>query len=143
MKQLHCILLILLCITGTTSVIFKKTKREPRKLQDKDTDVPDLTHSIDVREMLNEKEKDNPLSELWDANNMRVTKQNVNLNMNVPLNRLKLLLSDKYRVKIIVHNDEDFDQLYDYFNPKDDNEKQEKNESDTKRRKDKKLKSKK
>lgn len=83
--------------------------------------LEELTESestVDVREILGQRESDNPLSELWDANHLKVTKQNVNLNMNMPLNRLKLKIDRSYQVKIVVENDEDFDRLYDYFYPK-------------------------
>lgn len=40
------------------------------------------------------------------------------MNLNMPLNRVKLHLTRDYKVKIVVHNDEDFNQLYDYFYPK-------------------------
>ena len=96
---------------------FRINAKKARRLDDQhENELNEST--VDVREIMHEKEKDNPLSELWDANHMRVTKQSVNLNMNVPLNRLKLHLSSDYRVKIVVFNDEDFDRLYDYFHPK-------------------------
>ena len=86
-----------------------------RKLQQEELGQ-DANSLVDVRAIIHEKEKDNPLSDLWDTNHMRVTKQNVSMDMNMPLNRLKLQL-DGYKVRVIVHNEEDFQKLYDYFNP--------------------------
>ena len=123
MKVLHLLINVGIFVNMLTTLLMHPHKLidSHRRLSDITTEdgtkSDDLTHSVDVREMVTEHDKDNPLSELWDANHMRVTKQNVNLNMNVPLNRLKLLLGDEYRVKIIVHNDEDFNQLFDYFHP--------------------------
>ena len=119
MKE-HLVLVLLLSLhLLNSSLLLKKTKKHQRKLIEKESEeLNDHNNSVDVREVLHEKDKDNPLSELWDANNMKITRQSVDMNMNVPLNRLKLVLSDKYRVKLVVHNDEDFDQLYEYFHPK-------------------------
>ena len=114
----------LICFLSETILSIRITKKHTKSKRNRRLDESaeelqeDDPHVVDSRAILHEKEKDNPLSELWDANNMRVTKQNVSMNMHVPLNRLKLKLSDQYRVKIVVYNDHDFDQLYDYFNPK-------------------------
>ena len=43
------------------------------------------------------------------------------MNMNMPMNRLKMHLSKDYRVKIVVHNDEDYISLRKYFYPDEDN----------------------
>lgn len=70
-----------------------------------------------MRSKLNESEKDNPLENIYDINNIKVERQKINMNMNQPMTRLKLHLSEDYKVKIIVHNDEDYKALFDYFYP--------------------------
>jgi hypothetical protein len=88
---------------------------ESLTIGEKKTDNDRKLNLLDVRGLVQTKETDNPLSELWDPKHIRVARQKVNMNMNVPINRLKLHLDDTYRVKIVVHNDEDFNSLYDYF----------------------------
>lgn len=72
---------------------------------------------VDARAMLQQKSSDNPISDLWDPDHLKVSKQTVDLNMNLPLNRLKLFLDSSYVVKVVAHNDKDYDQLYNYFHP--------------------------
>jgi hypothetical protein len=97
-----------------SSLLKKQEGQIGRKLQEDD----EQKSLVDVRGILDQREGDNPLSDLFDANHMKIARQNVNLNMNMPLNRLKLHLDNTYQVKIVVENDEDFDRLYDYFYPK-------------------------
>ena len=95
-------------------IFHNKPDSRDRKLED----TQDQDNLVDVRGIKDQNEKDNPLSQLFEADHMKIAKQNVNLNMNMPLNRLKLHLDNSYQVKIVVSNDEDFDALYDYFYPK-------------------------
>ncbi len=107
-------LLILLSVHTSSILFHRKKETNGRKLDDGEYEN-DL---VDVRGIMDQNEKDNPLSQLFEADHMKIAKQNVNLNMNMPLNRLKLHLDSSYQVKIVVNNDEDFDSLYDYFYPK-------------------------
>lgn len=108
--KLFLLFLIVNSIFLTRVVRRKSMKRKARRLG--------LTDSgVDVRATLNQKEKDNPLSELWDINHIKVARQKLNMNLNMPMNRLKLHLSKDYQVKIIVHNDEDYNALRKYFYP--------------------------
>lgn len=91
----------------------KLTKKHERQLGIGDS-------LVDARAMLQQKQTDNPLSDLWDPDHLKVAKQTVDLNMDVPLNRLKLHLDQSYVVKVVAHNDEDYDKLYRYFHPEED-----------------------
>ena len=88
----------------------KKNKKKERQLGIGDS-------LVNARAMLQQKQVDNPLSDLWDPDHLKVAKQTVDLNMNMPLNRLKLHLDDTYVVKVVAHNDHDYDELYKYFHP--------------------------
>ena len=99
---------ILLFVVQTNHIHNKLKKKKERKLG--------LGDSIaDVRGLIQQKESDNPLADLWDVNHMKVAPQKINMNMNMPLNRLKMHVSSDYIVKVVVHNDEDFNRLYHYF----------------------------
>lgn len=39
------------------------------------------------------------------------------MNLNIPINRLKMHISDQYKVKIILHDDRDYIALKNYFFP--------------------------
>ena len=88
----------------------KKNKKKERQLGIGDS-------LVNARAMLQQKQVDNPLSDLWDPDHLKVAKQTVDLNMNMPLNRLKLHLDDTCVVKVVAHNDHDYDELYKYFHP--------------------------
>lgn len=106
-------IIALLLVTSLTSSFL--IHKEPEADKKRSLALDDA--AIDVRATLQQKESDNPLNELWDINHIRVARQKLNMNMNVPLNRVKLQLSKDYVVKIVVHSDEDYMALQNYFNP--------------------------
>ena len=111
MKQ-SLIFLFILISTPTLS----KSNHIPTKMRTPRARKLKLGDAIaDVRTLVQEKEKDNPLSNLFDPNHIRVAQQKIQMNMHVPLNRLKLDLGKDYKVRVIVHSDEDFARLYEYF----------------------------
>ena len=114
--QMFLILLSAILFSKISSkLLLKKTTKKQNERQ---LGIGDSL--VDARSMLQQKQTDNPLSDLWDPDHLKVAKQTVDLNMDVPLNRLKLHLDQTYVVKVIAHNDEDYDKLYTYFHPEED-----------------------
>ncbi len=107
MKIVLVFLVMFLCYTGKKSNRIHNHKKE-RKLSLE-------SGVVDIRGLLGQKRMDNPLGELWDTNHIKVARQKVNMNLNMPINRLKLNIDNSYVVKIITHNDNDFNSLYNYF----------------------------
>ena len=122
MKIRHSIFYIAIALTLTTSFTQSKllldNKQKSVKNKERQLGIGDSL--VDARAMLQQKQTDNPLSDLWDPDHLKVAKQTVDLNMDVPLNRLKLHLDQSYVVKVVAHNDEDYDKLYNYFHPEED-----------------------
>lgn len=112
------ILLINILFSFTESKLLLSKSQKITKKKERQLGIGDSL--VDARAMLQQKQTDNPLSELWDPDHLKVAKQTVDLNMDVPLNRLKLHLDQTYIVKVIAHNDEDYDKLYSYFHPEED-----------------------
>ena len=100
-----------------SKLLLSKSKKQIKK-RERQLGIGDSL--VDARAMLQQKQTDNPLSDLWDPDHLKVAKQTVDLNMDVPLNRLKLHLDQSYVVKVVAHNDEDYDKLYKYFHPEED-----------------------
>ena len=122
MKNIKAHMLLILLSTILISKISSKLllKKTTKKQKERQLGIGDSL--VDARSMLQQKQTDNPLSDLWDPDHLKVAKQTVDLNMDVPLNRLKLHLDQTYLVKVIAHNDEDYDKLYTYFHPEEDEE---------------------
>ena len=122
MKIRHSIFYIAIALTLSTSFTQSKllldNKQKSVKSKERQLGIGDSL--VDARAMLQQKQTDNPLSDLWDPDHLKVAKQTVDLNMDVPLNRLKLHLDQSYVVKVVAHNDEDYDKLYNYFHPEED-----------------------
>ena len=120
MKNIKAHMLLILLSTILISKISSKLllKKTTKKQKERQLGIGDSL--VDARSMLQQKQTDNPLSDLWDPDHLKVAKQTVDLNMDVPLNRLKLHLDQTYLVKVIAHNDEDYDKLYTYFHPEED-----------------------
>lgn len=109
-----------LLFSTTRAKILLGSKAEPLHKKERQLGIGDSL--VDARAMLQQKQSDNPLSDLWDPDHLKVAKQTVDLNMNMPLNRLKLHLDQTYAVHVVAHNDEDYDKLYKYFHPEEDEE---------------------
>lgn len=106
-------LIFLVYLLFITNCLLKKNHKGKMSKKDRKLSL------IDVRGLVKQNENDNPLSELWDPNHIKVARQKVNMNLNMPINRLKLHMDDSYVVKVVVHNDQDFNNLYEYFYGKD------------------------
>lgn len=107
--------ILLVYLLFITNCLLKKHHKGKNSKTKKDRKL----NLLDVRGLVKEKENGNPLSELWDPNHLKVARQKVNMNLNMPINRLKLHMDDSYVVKVVVHNDQDFNALYEYFYGKD------------------------
>ena len=109
MKRLLPLFISIALVASKTNHIHDKINRP----KDRNLKLGDAI--ADVRGLEQENEKDNPLANLFDPNHMKVAQQKIQMNMQVPLNRLKLHLTSDYKVRVVVHNDEDFARLYEYF----------------------------
>ena len=105
--------IILLLATASTLARTNHIESSPNFPRDRKLKLGDAI--ADVRTLVQEKEKDNPLADLFDPNHIRVAQQKIQMNMQVPLNRLMLEINKDYRVRVVVNNDEDFARLYEYF----------------------------
>lgn len=110
-------LIILVVVNFTECKLAVKSKKKTKRNQPRERQLGIGDSLVNARAMMQQKQSDNPLSDLWDPDHLKVAKQTVDLNMTMPLNRLKLHLDDTYVVKVVAHNDEDYDALYKYFHP--------------------------
>lgn len=118
LKRLRQSILFLLVIVNIiNSKLTLNSRKGTRRNKPKERQLGIGDSLVSARAMLDQKQSDNPLSDLWDPNHLKVAKQTVDLQMTMPLNRLKLHLDDSYVVKVVAHNDEDYDKLYNYFHP--------------------------